>query len=235
MTEPATSEPAPASAGTTRDYPVVDFAGLFAGAGIDFAAARAAVMARYAELDARNSRNTSALQLPCAKGCSACCHESVFVTPLEFAVAWDWAQTNLDDATRAQIIAEGLVLYERHRDLITACDAPPPAGARDHFAIARELRFRCPFLGLAGDCRIYPVRELYARLFGCSFNDEGGVYGCDLVGKHLDGKVVTLVSVGRAVEQFRELPLTGKRQVYPYYLHLLFGATEAVDDARSDT
>lgn len=205
-------------------HPRVDLGAMATAVGVDLAAARAALLALYADIDERNARNTAGLELPCHRGCDACCHESVFLTPLEFLVAWEWAQEHLDDATRDAIVDAGLALHERERHRITAFEAPPPDGARDHLAIARELRFRCPFLGDGGACRIYPVRELYARLFGCSFNDEGGVYGCELVGAHLGGKTVTLVGVRRAVERLAALPLTGKRQVYPYYLHLLYGS-----------
>lgn len=204
-------------------YGRVDLGTMVSALGVDLAVARAALLALYADVDARNAVNTAGLDLPCRRGCDACCHESVFLTPLEFIVAWEWAQEHLDDATRDAIVDAGLALHERERERIAALDAPPPEGARDHLAVARELRFRCPFLGDGGECRIYPVRELYARLFGCSFNDEGGVYGCHLVGAHLGGKTVTLVSARRAAERLRELPLTGKRQVYPYYLHLLYG------------
>jgi Fe-S-cluster containining protein len=197
---------------------------MVAALGIDLESARGALLALYAELDARNAANTAGLELPCRRGCDACCHESVFLTPLEFLVAWEWAQAHLDDAIRDGIVDAGLALYARERERITALEAPPPDGARDHLAVARELRFRCPFLGGEGECRIHPARELYARLFGCSFNDEGGVYGCHLVGAHLGGKTVTLVSVRRAAERLQGLPLTHKRQVYPYYLQLLYGA-----------
>ncbi len=205
-------------------FPAIDLAALVRGAGVDPDAARDGLRALYDDGDARNARNTATLALPCRRGCDACCHESVFLTPLEVLVAWDWAQASLDASTRDDIVARALAIHAKERDRIEALDGPVPPGARDHLAIARELRFRCPFLGEAGECRIHPVRELYARLFGCSFNDEGGVYGCELVGAHLGGKTVTLVSVRRAVSRLAELPLTGKRQVYPYYFDLLYGA-----------
>jgi hypothetical protein len=207
-------------------YPPVDFVKLLADVGVDFATARDGLSARYQELDRRNQRNVDKLELPCHAGCDACCHESVFVTPLEFVVAWDWAQTHLDQHWRDQVIDRALRLFADHGEAILAFDAPPPAGAADHFAGARQLRFACPMLSDAGECSIYPVRELVARLFGCSFNDAGGVYGCELVGQKLGGQVVTLVSATRVVTLISELPLTGKRQVYPYYFHLLYGSTD---------
>lgn len=177
----------------------------------------------YADVDHRNSANTEDLDLPCKQGCDACCRESVFLTPLEFFAVWEWAQRNLDDATCAAIIDEGLRLYTVNRVLIDELDKPPPQGEADHLSIAQQIRFTCPFLDKEGGCRVYPVRELYARMFGCSFNEEGGIYACDLVGEHLGGKEVSLLRVRSTAVRLNELPLTGKRQVYPYYLHLLYG------------
>jgi len=205
-------------------YARVDLQALCAGVGrgIDFAAAAAELLAFYEEIDARNGRNTADLCLPCQRGCASCCHESVFLTPLEFMVAWAYAQEHLDAPTLDAVVAAGLSIYEAEQERIVALDAPPPDGARDHFAIAGQLRFRCPLLGPEGACLVYPVRELYARLFGQSFNAQGGVYGCDLVGTHLAGRTVTLVSAERAAARLVEMPFGHKRQVYPYYLHLLY-------------
>ena len=205
-------------------YPTVDLRALCKELGEDLDAALDALRRLYDDLDRKNHENTRDLDLPCHRGCDACCHESVFLTPLEFFAAWDHVQRELDDPTRTEIVRRGLALYEEHRPLIEALGAPPPEGARDHLAVARELRFTCPLLGPSGECRVYPARELYARLFGCSFNELGGVYGCDLVGRHLGGKTVTLVRVQRASELLAELPLTFMRQVYPYYIWMLYGA-----------
>ncbi len=195
-----------------------------AAVGVDLADAVSRLRGLYDEVDARNAANTRDLDLPCHKGCDMCCHESVFLTPLEFFAAWDWAQANLDDATREAVVDEALALYEKNRSLIVALEEPPPAGQKDHVEVARQIRFRCPFLSAQGACRVYPVRELYARLFGASFNEDGGVYGCHLVGAHLGGKTVTLTRARMWAQRLNELPLTGKRQVYPYYFHLLYAA-----------
>ena len=133
------------------------------------------------------------------------------------------AQRNLDDATLHAIIERGLAIYAEQRETIEALSQPPPQGAADHFEIARTLRFTCPLLDGEGGCMIYPARELYARLFGCSFNDEGGIYGCDLVGEHLAGRALTLLPTRPTARRLSALPLTFMRQVYPYYLHLLYG------------
>ncbi|MEL7306326.1 MAG: hypothetical protein AAGJ56_10915, partial [Myxococcota bacterium] len=109
---------------------------------------------------------------------------------------------------------------EKNRALISALD--DPARVEEHDTIARKLRFTCPMLGVDGACRIYETRELYARLFGCSFNDAGGIYGCALVGAHLAGQTVTLPKTRIWAKRLDELPLTFKRQVYPYWIAWLY-------------
>ena len=203
--------------------PLIDLRGLTASVGVDLDAAVAELRGIYSDVDRRNAVNTGHLDLPCHRGCDMCCHESVFLTPLEFFAVWDYVQVHLDEGIRAAIVARGLALYEEHGPRIRALDEPPPNGAEDHFAIARELRFTCPLLGAEGECRVYPVRELYARLFGCTFNETGGIYGCHWVGSHLAGKQVTLLRARPQARRLADLPLTQKRQVYPYYIHMLYG------------
>ena len=201
----------------------IDFIGVAATWGVDLPAAFASLAALYDDVDTRNAANTRGLDLPCHRGCDMCCHESVFLTLLEFCYVWDYVQTHFDDEERNRVIGEGLRLYEENRDLIDALDHSPPEGERDHFAIAQKIRFTCPMLGADGACRVYPVRELLARLFGCSFNDTSGVYGCHLVAAHLADKTVRLLPARGTARRMRDLPLTDKRQVYPYYFQLLFG------------
>lgn len=204
-------------------YERIDFATVAAAWGVDLPAAFVQLQALYDDVDARNAANTRDLNLPCHRGCDMCCHESVFLTLLEFCYVWDYAQKNISDIERDQIIAEGLRLYDVNRELIDALNDAPPDQQRDHFSIAKKIRFTCPLLGADGACRVYPVRELLARLFGCSFNDTSGVYGCHLVAAHLADKTVRLLPARGTARRLRDLPLTDKRQVYPYYFHLLFG------------
>ena len=180
----------------------------------------------YDDIDSRNASNTANLDLPCGKGCSDCCHESVFLTPLEFFGVWDWAQQHIDDERRDAIIDDGLSLYAEHQAVIDALSGPRPAGERDHLSIAKDLRFRCPFLDGEGGCGVYPMREVLGRLFGCSFNDEGGVYGCHLVGAHLGGQTVTLLGARAQARRLHSLPLTQMRQVHPWYLNLMYGTRD---------
>jgi hypothetical protein len=200
---------------------VIDVMALASSVGVDLSAAMRGLGDLYASLEARLSDTTVDLALPCRRGCDACCRECVFLTPLEFLGVWDYVQVHEPESVRAQILDDGRRLYAEHRSLIDQFDSPPRAGERDHFPVAQELSFRCPLLGPEGDCRAYPVRELYARLFGQSFNEEGGVYGCHLSGAALVGRHVTLVRARSAALALSALPLTHKRQVYPYYLERL--------------
>jgi hypothetical protein len=204
-------------------FPRLDLAKLARDQGADLADAYEGLWGLYLEVERRNETNTAELNLPCHNGCDACCHESVFLTPLELFCVWDWVQENYSDRERSEMVRRGLEIYEANRAAILALDEPPPAGERDHFSIARSLRFRCPLLGDDGACLVYPVRELYARLFGSSFSGDGAVYGCHRVGQALSGEEVTLLRVDRVAERLDALPLTSKRQVYPYYLHQLYG------------
>jgi hypothetical protein len=189
--------------------------------GVDLDAAFAGLQKLYDYVDERNATNTRALDLPCHRGCSMCCKESVFMTPLEFFFAWDYVQKALSDETRSAIVDKGIALYEQHRALIVALDGDHTP---EHDAIAARLKFDCPLLGADGACEAYPGRELYARLFGSTFNEDGGVYGCHIVGAHLGGKSVTLLRARPVAKMLEELPLTFKRQVYPYYIHWMYGA-----------
>lgn len=201
------------------EWPRIDIPALCAQLDVNWTETRTELARLYAMLDDRISARTARLDLPCHRGCSACCHESVFVTPLEFLYVWEWVQETFSEASRARVIERGLGLYQEHRERIEALETAPP---EEHDAISRELRFTCPLLSEAGECTVYPVRELYARLFGCSFNAEGGVYGCHLVGAHLADRVVTLPAVRPWAGLLGDLPLTFKRQVYPFWIHWLF-------------
>lgn len=195
----------------------VDLHALARAEGVDLDGALTGLRALYAEVDARNARNTASLDLPCKSGCSSCCEESVLLTRLEFFGIWDHVQTHLDDATRADIVERGLALYAAHADAIRALER-----ARDLTRVLRGVRFRCPLLDAAGRCQAYDMREVLGRLFGASFNDEGGIYGCHLVGAHLADKLVTLSSARTMGSLVHGLPMTGRQNVMPFYIHALY-------------
>jgi Fe-S-cluster containining protein len=212
-------------------YPLLDLHALAAEAGVDLDDAMARLMAIYDDIDARNARNTADLDLPCHRGCSACCEASVFVSPLEFFTAWHWAQEHLDDEVRDRIVYDALRIYRAQQPVIDALSGPVPEGEDDHTSLAEGLAFRCPILSDEGVCQIYPAREVYARLFGCSFNDDRGVYGCDLVGAHLTSgrfadQEITLVKARENAARLLELPLSRLQQVYPWYFHWVYGGLD---------
>lgn len=209
---------------THGHFPRIDLDHYAREQGVDLASALEALRAIYAGVDDKIAENTRGLDLPCRRGCSDCCHESVFLTPLEFFGAWDHVQRTVDDDTRSLIVARGLAIYARERARIDAFLAPPPDGDRDHFRIAKDLRFTCPLLDDDGGCRAYPMREILGRVFGCTWNDDdGGLYACHLVATHLADRVVTLGRARQTARLLHVLPMTGMRQVYPWYIHALYG------------
>lgn len=189
--------------------------------GVDLDEAFEKLRGLYAYVDERNAANTRDLGLPCHRGCSHCCKESVFMTPLEFFFAWDWLQSNASDELLQRIVTRGLALYQEHKPFIDALEGEHTP---EHDAIAAKLKFVCPILGDDGACEAYPGRELYARLFGSTFNEAGGVYGCHIVGGHLADKQVTLLRARPIAKMLESLPLTFKRQVYPFYIQWMYGA-----------
>jgi len=203
--------------------PPVDLFAWAKDADVDLGPAFEALQRLYDEIERKNAALTQNLNLPCHRGCSMCCHESVFLTPLEFFYVWHYVQTHLTDQERQGIIEDGLKLYEEHRTQILALEEPLTGAQQDHFDVASRLRFACPMLSAAGACRVYPAREMLARLFGCSFNDAGGLYACHIVADHIGDQTVTLLRARPTWRRLLDLPLTHKRQVYPYYIHLLFG------------
>ncbi|OGQ86662.1 MAG: hypothetical protein A2289_25845 [Deltaproteobacteria bacterium RIFOXYA12_FULL_58_15] len=206
--------------------PTIDIRELVQRRGVDFDDAFASLLRLYLDVDRHSGELTAGYDLPCHKGCDGCCHESVFVTPLEFYGVWTWLQEHYGEGERAEIVRRARAIYEAQRDAIRALNAPPPLGEVDHTQVARTIRFRCPLLGDDGGCLVYPVRELYARLFGCSFNEQSGIYGCDLSGKYFANKELTLLRARSVALQLNDLPLTDMRQIYPYYIYELFGVLE---------
>src|SRR5262245_10691370 len=90
--------------------PRIDLAALSQQLSVELEPAIAQLRALYDEIDVRNKENTATLNLPCHRGCDACCKESVFLTPLEFLAVWDWVQKNFSDEQIAAVIKKGLQL-----------------------------------------------------------------------------------------------------------------------------
>ena len=204
-------------------YVAVDLDRLAAARDVELDAALARLREVYQDVDARNARNTDGLSLPCHRGCDDCCHESLFLTELEFIAAWQHVQLHLAAEALDDMVRRGLEIYAAQRDLIEAFSLPEEDNAEQRPQLALRLRDTCPFLGAEGACQVYPARPLASRLFGCSFNDERGIYGCDLVGEHLGGRTVTLLPARGTLRRLAPLPLTGQRQVIPFFIQRLYG------------
>jgi hypothetical protein len=140
----------------------------------------------------------------------------VFLTPLEWFGVVDHMQTHFSPEELTARAEKAIALYHRHRTIIDGFMEPPPPGDKDHFASAQHLKFTCPLLGPDG-CTVYDAREILGRVFGQSFNDDGGIYGCELSGKFFGDAEHTLVRATAWAKRIQSLPLTGYRQVYPWY------------------
>ena len=125
----------------------------------------------YRELDAALARTTATLDLPCKAGCDACCHQSVFLTPLEFLAAWDWLQSEVSQSELSAIVTKAIRIYRLNEAVINRLDLPAPDGEADHFSLVENLAFRCPLLAEDGRCMVHPARELYARLLEVAGRD----------------------------------------------------------------
>ena len=178
----------------------------------------------YRDVDAALSRTTSSLNLPCKAGCDACCHQSVFLTPLEFLAAWDWLQSEVSDDELSQVVSNALRIFRLHQGVISTLDEPPPDGELDHFSLVETLAFRCPLLSADGRCLVHPARELYARLFGGSWERQpGALYACHIVSEHLAGRELALLVSQDWARRLDQLPLTHRRTVYPAYIAEIYG------------
>lgn len=205
-----------------KRFGTVDLHALAKESGVDLEPALERLRALYAETDARNAKNTEGMDLPCHQGCSSCCEEMVFLTPLEFLGAWDHLQSNYSADVVDETVRQGLAIYDHYREAFEAFGEAPPEGQKDHTAIAITVAFRCPLLSDEGTCRIYPMREILGRLFGCSFNDNRGIYGCGLSGDFFAGKTVTLARARDTAMQVHALPMTTTQSAYPAFIHALY-------------
>jgi hypothetical protein len=183
----------------------------------------------YRRVDEHAAALAEPLDLPCGPGCSACCRQSVFVTPLEALALLHHAQTHFTAAQRETLLQRGLAIFHAHQPLILSFGHPPcpglPAlpGAEpapgDPVERARGLNFDCPFLDHGGRCTAYPARDLRGRLFGVSrLRSRDEYYACPHLGAHLDGKEVRLMDAEAVHAILRLHPCTTGEQVIPYYL-----------------
>ncbi|MEW5855311.1 MAG: hypothetical protein AB2A00_41430 [Myxococcota bacterium] len=187
----------------------------------------------YDRVDEHAARLAAPLELPCHPGCSSCCRQSVFVTPLEALYLLSHLQETRSPSEVTAVVDAGVATFNAHRERILAfghptCPGAPELGdddARrraaplDRVLSALALSFDCPLLDSAGLCSVYPAREMRGRLFAVSrLKSRDEYYACNLLGRHLDGREVRLMDAEAVVELLHLHPLTDGEQVIPYYL-----------------
>jgi Fe-S-cluster containining protein len=189
------------------------------------------VHAAYVALDAALAAARGPLALPCARGCSACCHEAVFVSaPEALAAILALAEDHGPAALRA-VAAEMDAFAARYADELELLDLLEPGAERDEVAV--RVRFACPMLDAEGGCRVHRARELNARSFGQSWDharDEP--YGCTLVDALLRGRGAALFGAREARRRFvADVPEAQAVRVYPAWFARARGAVTALADA----
>ena len=185
----------------------------------------------YARVDAHAASLAPSLDLLCHAGCSGCCRDSVFVTPLEALFLLHHATRTLSGETLRSVVDAGVATFHAHRDRILRfghvdCPGAPPVDDAstlprpvDRVLAARALSFDCPFLDGGGRCTVYAAREMRARLFGLSrLKSRDEFYACAEMGRRLDGREVRLMDAEAVYSLLKLYPLTAGEQVVPYYL-----------------
>lgn len=187
----------------------------------------------YTRVDEHAARVSQPLQLLCHPGCSACCRDAVWMTTLEALYLLHHLQQELPASDLEALVRAGVETLEANKDRIlqfghAACpgapelsddDRAPRPKPLDRILAARALHFDCPVLDTAGLCRAYPARELRGRLFAVSrLKSRDEYYACDMLGRHLDGREVTLMDAEGYNAWLHLYPLTSTEQVLPYFL-----------------
>jgi Fe-S-cluster containining protein len=157
---------------------------------------------------------TSQTELPCHRGCSACCKDvPPPLSPSEWKVAVDYLRS-MPPERREPLLGRARELYRQNRAAIDELGLQP-----ERFdELARErLSFVCPFLEDEA-CAIYPARPHACRLYGNSFlPTRGKMYACTLVEDALLGQEPALVNFEGTVAMLRLYPDTRRSQVLPWY------------------
>lgn len=189
------------------------------GVGSDPERALRPLRALYRRLDDELARSTADLGLPCRSGCSACCHESVFVSGPEFLLV---AEALLEGprSRRRAVVRAMSELACRFADELELLESIEPGPERDE--VAARVRFRCPLLDADERCSVHPVRELNARVFGQSWDRQRGApYGCGLTHERLRvlGSRAPALPDARAWRRAlaAEVPGTEVVHVYPWW------------------
>lgn len=189
------------------------------GLGSDPERALRPLRALYRRLDDEVAHSTADLALPCRAGCSACCHESVFLSGPEFLLVAE-ALLAGPRARRREVVEAMQDLARRFADELELLETLEPGPERDE--VAARVRFRCPLLDADERCSVHPVRELNARAFGQSWDGlRGSPYGCGLTYERLRvlGPRARVLPDARAWRRALadEVPGTETVHVYPWW------------------
>lgn len=170
----------------------------------------------YADVDRRLAAASEGLQLPCRRGCSACCHEAVFLSALEFLavaeVVLGWPSER-----RAEVLRQMEALAATFADELEMLEELPAGPERDE--VAERIAFRCPLLDEAEACTVHGVRELNGRSFGQSFDQlRGHPFGCELTHQRLRVLGQPELPDPRALrKELAAFPGAGPVRVYPWW------------------
>lgn len=115
--------------------------------------------------------------IPCAAGCSACCHGPFDVSVADVALLRR-GLAKLDPAARDEVVRRAHALVARVHEREPAWEPPFAIASigEDRFdALSEALHEEpCPCLDDAGRCRIYEERPLVCRLIGLSMSAGAG-------------------------------------------------------------
>ena len=177
--------------------------------------------ALYRQVDLEVAAGAAGHALPCAAGCDACCHESVFLSAPEFLAAAAEIERRYDAEGQQALLGQMLALAGTWADELEMLETFDAGDERDE--VAARIKFRCPLLSADGRCTIYAARELNGRTFGASWDPERGTaYGCSLTHSAL---AILLATVGPGLADARAarrrlveaVPGTARVHVYPWW------------------
>lgn len=104
-------------------------------------------------------------EIPCAKGCSHCCHNQLFrVTAAEWAVAREGLMA-MPEPTRRSVLDAAVAMYAAHRADLEAMAAAWTEGAPVPLEAVTRAPKSCPLL-LEGRCSLYAHRPGICRGYG---------------------------------------------------------------------
>lgn len=162
----------------------------------------------YEQTDQRIAARTEGLDFPCHAGCSSCCNAAVRFSFLEYVA--------VVEELRAQNLLDDFLLKALAIDPDDNNKADPILPEIDPAA-----QQACPVLGEDGLCRAYNARPLVCRLFGLSFNEQAGLYACQVVGEKFAGQELRLPRAQTILQQILKLPLSEKIDSFAVFARML--------------